>query len=1118
MKKYFFTILKSKVFFCFLVFNFIQLTIFSQKNSVKFQVIPLEQGLSNKAISAIVEDPEGFLWFATQDGLNKYNGYEFKVFQNDPSDVNTISNNNIFSLIQDKDGYLWLGTENGGLNRFDPNTHNVVRFLHDDNDPKSISSNNVYSIHESKKGELWIGTLESGFDVLDKKTGKVIQRYKNNANNINTVSKGAIWDIYEDPQGNMWLATWGGGLDKLDTKTGTFKHFKHNAKDPSTISCDIVGSIFEDNGFFWITTWGGGLNKFDPLKETFKSFLSNASDPKSIGSNLAWPIAKDEQGNVWVGTYGTGLNRFDLKTETFERFSHDANDINSLNFNDVWSLHFDRSGILWVGTEGAGISKFVDLKKQVNFFNSNPGNSLSIGHNSVRGIAADPDGTIWIGTWDGGVDRFDPLQKKITNFKKDAKDGNNTGFNKIRVVYCGLNEKMWLGSYRGGLVEFEKKTGAFTSYTHDPRNDKTLSDNYVYSIAEDKKGNFWVGTLNGLNIFDRSTKEFVRFKHDPKNDKSISNNTVNKLYVTRSGELWIATDLGLNTYNYETRSFSRFYHNANDSTSLTHNTVYTLLEDKTGTLWVGTRNGLDRFIPATKTFEHFTTKDGLPDNMIMAIEEDNRSQLLISTKKGISRFNKNSKTFINYDVRDGIRGRLFFPNASCISKTGKVYFGSTEGLDSFYPDSLENNKYVPPVIITSIKKHEEIINFKGPIFSIKELVLSYSENNLSFEFVALSYASPEDNQYSFKLEGVDRNWQYNGNRRTAHYANLSPGTYSFKVRASNNDGLWNEKGATVKIIIRPPFWKTTWFRILCIVAGILIVLAYIKHREKKLNREKKVLENKVEERTQEVVHQKEQLEDKNKEITDSILYAKKIQEAILPSKAAIRGALPDSFILFRPRDIVSGDFFWFSEKKGKIIIAAADCTGHGVPGAFMSMIGNTLLNEIVNEKEVTVAGKILDLLRENIMKSLHQTGASGENKDGMDIALCTYNRSNGELEFAGANNPLYIVSNGELIELKGDKQPIGVYGGEPKPFTTHKINYKPGDCFYIASDGYADQFGGAGGKKFKYKQLKDLIISITGKPMEEQKNILETTIYNWKGQLEQVDDILLIGFKLPGLV
>ncbi|MFI5148753.1 MAG: two-component regulator propeller domain-containing protein [Bacteroidia bacterium] len=1090
-------------------------SLLAQPEDVHFEVIPTEQGLSNKSIPAIIEDKQGFLWFATQDGLNKYNGYEFKVYQNDPSDTTTISNNNIFCLVQDRDGFLWMGTENGGLNRFDPKTEKFTRYQHDENKASSICSNNIYSVFQAKDGNLWIGSMEEGIDVMDPKNGKILNRLSHRAGKENTLSSGAIWSIFQDNKGIFWISTWGSGLDRYDQSSGKFTHFRHDPKNPNSISYDIVGPVYEDKqGRLWIATWGGGLNLLNRKTETFRNFQNSKDNPKTIGSNLIWPITEDWEGNLWIGTYGSGVNRFDPRTEHFHRFAHDPDVPGSLNHNDVWSLHLDRSNILWVGTEGGGISKYVNIRKEVDVFAYDPGNPLSLGHNSVRAVHEDKDGIIWIGTWDGGLDKYDEENEKIQNFKNDENSGGSTGLNKIKCITSSPDGKLWLGTYRGGLCEFNKQSATFTNYTHNPTDPQTISDNYVYSILIDKQSIFWVGTLNGLNIFDPETKKFQRIRNDPSNEHSLSNNTINSIYQTRDNNLWIGTDYGLNKYDYVKKSFTRFIHEPQDPHSLSHSTVYTVYEDKSGILWVGTRNGLNKYNPANHTFEHFDIKDGLPNSIIMSIQEDDKGQLLLGTKNGISRFNYSTRTFINYDLSDGIQGRQFFPNSSCKAKDGKLYFGGTEGLNSFYPDRIQNNPYLPPVVISSIRKSGEEIHFGKLIEDVNELVLAYHENSLSFDFVGLSYANPDENQYAYKLEGLDEDWKYSGTIRTAVYTNLHPGTYTFRVKASNDDGLWNNKGASIRFVITPPFWKTIWFYCLCILLTLLLIFAYIKNRERSLLKEKKILEDRVTERTAEVTLQKEMLETQNKEIHDSIHYAKRIQEAILPAQEDVVHAFPDSFILFKPRDIVSGDFYWFSEKNGIAIVTAADCTGHGVPGAFMSMIGNTLLNQIVNEKGVTKPDEILMQLRENIMKSLKQTGAEGENKDGMDIALCSFDLNTHELLFAGANNPLYVVSKGELIEIKGDKQPIGVYLGEPKPFTCQRMQLQKGDCVYIASDGYADQFGGSHGKKFKYKQMKDLLLALNQKQMTEQRKTLNEEIEKWRGTLEQVDDILVIGFRV----
>jgi serine phosphatase RsbU (regulator of sigma subunit) len=389
----------------------------------------------------------------------------------------------------------------------------------------------------------------------------------------------------------------------------------------------------------------------------------------------------------------------------------------------------------------------------------------------------------------------------------------------------------------------------------------------------------------------------------------------------------------------------------------------------------------------------------------------------------------------------------------------------------------------------------------------------YSENHLIFSYEGVSLTAPEKVRYKYMLDGFDPDYEQTS-LSDVKYTNIPAGTYTFLVKARNHDGVWNKEPASYTFTILPPFYQTIWFFLICLVVLVGLVYAFIRWRTSKIEQEKRILEGKVLERTEEINRQNVELAIKNKDITDSIVYARRIQEAILPPMDEIYAAMPQSFVLYMPKDIVSGDFYWFSHVEGKAIIAAADCTGHGVPGAFMSMIGHSLLNEIVNEKGIYSPDQILNKLREGIIDSLKQRGAEGESKDGMDIALCTIDVAKQEMQFAGANNPLYILRNGEILETKGDKQPIGIYMGQESPFTNHTFKLDQEDRVYIFSDGYADQFGGERGKKFMYKRFKELVMKIYEKDMQKQRDKLEYTIEQWRGDLEQLDDILVIGFKL----
>ena len=386
---------------------------------------------------------------------------------------------------------------------------------------------------------------------------------------------------------------------------------------------------------------------------------------------------------------------------------------------------------------------------------------------------------------------------------------------------------------------------------------------------------------------------------------------------------------------------------------------------------------------------------------------------------------------------------------------------------------------------------------------------------MAFEFSALDYTDPSKNKYSYFLEGLDVNWtNCDANNRKATYTGLPPGDYIFRLKGSNSDNVWNEEGVNVKILITPPWWRTTVAYILYVLIALFSLYIFIHTREKKLIREKMILEQKVAERTAEVVKQRDQIAEQKKSITDSIQYASRIQRALLPSEEYREEILPEHFILFRPRDIVSGDYYWMKQKNGKTIVVAADCTGHGVPGAFMSMLGVAFLNEIANREDINDANEILNSLRNHVIKALHQTGKEGESKDGMDIALCLIDDDRKKLQFAGAYNPLYLIRNNELIQVKADRMPIGFYFKEGIDFKNNEVELEKDDKLYIFSDGFADQFGGETGRKFMSKKFKQLLIDINQKPMSEQHDILNETIDNWRGDIEQIDDVLIIGLKI----
>jgi serine phosphatase RsbU (regulator of sigma subunit) len=496
---------------------------------------------------------------------------------------------------------------------------------------------------------------------------------------------------------------------------------------------------------------------------------------------------------------------------------------------------------------------------------------------------------------------------------------------------------------------------------------------------------------------------------------------------------------------------------------------------------------------------------------------DKENNLWISTNKGLSRFNphipnEGGNAFKNYDKNDGMGEDEFNEGACLKTADGRMFFGGVNGIVSFHPENVVGNTHLPDIYITSCELFGKEYTMDTLPVQKKYLELPWDKNTLSFSFVGLDYQMPSKNHYSYILEGADQDWSPPSTRHFASYAQLPPGNYIFRVKASNNDGLWNNTGNAVYIRIIPPFWKTNWFYATCIIFILLSIFTFVRYRTNRIEKEKKILEVKVEERTHELAQKTLELGEKNRDITSSIEYAKRIQQAMLPPLDEIKRHLPDSFILYLPKDIVSGDFYWFGEKENKLIIAAADCTGHGVPGALMSMIGHNLLNQIVLEQGITQPSTVLNHLNTMVQSALKQGVSDIDTSDGMDIAMCCIDKSSGEVHFAGANRPLIIIGNGKLTKVDPDKKPIGGSQiGLLRDFKNHTHKLQKGDTLYIFSDGYADQFGGENGKKFMLKRFLDTLITIANNPMHSQERRLQDDFMGWKGNNEQVDDILVIG-------
>ena len=860
---------RFKILFLSIVSNFFfMLNLNAQSKNVRFSHILLEHGLSQSSVYCIIQDNKGFMWFGTLDGLNKYDGYQIKIFKRQSNMANSLSDNNIIALCLGDSDIIWIGSEGGGLTKFNSLIGQYKHFIHKPHDPESISDNYVRTIYRDSKGVLWIGTDGGVLNRFD----PVEERFKH-FKLINLLKPGAgeekigIMSVVEDNDGVLWIGTTG-GLFKMDKKSESFEVFSNNPQDPGSLinnevnglfvdadnvlwvgtsngldmklkgknrfrhfrhdpnrfqslSHNSVKSIFGDStGKLWIGTQGGGLNRFDPKTGLFEHFKKDAADPRSISDNHINHISEDRSGVIWIGTDNNGINKLSITLKPFSHIRSHSYKKNSLSNNQIWSIKQDRNGFLWVGTDN-GLNR-VDRKNNrfIHYFHRK-NNPRSISHNVIRAIYEDKRGYIWIGSDGGGIDRLDPRTGNFIHFKANPKSDNSLSSNRIRSIFEDRFGVFWFGTVDSGLTSWDPRSNRFTVYKNVPDDPDTLTHNGVFAIMEDSKGVFWIGTLGGINILDRETGKFKNYRHDSKNPDSLSDNGVNCIYEASNGAIWVATDVGLNVFDRE-----------------------------------------------KETFEHYTEEDGLANNFIYSILEDSEGNLWMSTNRGMSRFNSRTEKFRNYDEFDGLQSNEFNFGAFCENMEGEMFFGGINGFNSFFPERIKDNLFIPPVVITDFKKYNQSVQFDRAISEIKEIELSYRDKFISFEFAALDYSAPEKNQYSYMLEGFDKNWHDIKNLNIATYTNLNPGKYNFRVKGSNNDGIWNEEGIALRIKIIPPFWQTWWFYFLCILSGIILVFGIYRLRVRQLRVRKEELERLVEERTHQLEEAYNQVEESNKQLAD----------------------------------------------------------------------------------------------------------------------------------------------------------------------------------------------------------------------------------------------------------
>ncbi len=814
---------------------------------LRFDHINIEQGLSQSSVRVIFQDSIGFLWFGTEDGLNRYDGYNFKTFKPDPDIINSLSDRWITAIVEDKEGYLWIGTRQGGLNRYDPRIEQFTLFHHDKENPSSISDDHINVLYLDNNDNLWVGT-EQGLDLFDRKSG-AFTRFSYDPFKPDSLTGKSVTAIFQDSRGRFWIGTSSGGLNQFNPQSKKFTPYQYNPEDVNSISNDHVTTIIDaGDSTLWVGTWFG-LNRFDPDTGKFKRYTRSENDPQSIAGNRINALQIDSTDNLWIGT-NNGLDRL---SEAGGRFIHYVNDpsfIKSLSNNYILSIHEDRGGVLWFGTYGGGVDKYDRLRDNFAYYRNNPENPNTLSGNFVFPIHVDSEGYAWIGTFGTGLNRLTWSTGQVIRYQHDDNKPNSIASNVLYSIHEDQDGILWIGT-SNGLDRFDRKTFNFNHYQRDPENSASLSANTVLEVFVDSSNNVWVGTVAGLDLLDRATGTFKHFAPQVGDPNSLSSSSVDVIYEDQDGYLWIGTsENGLNKFDPETERFTQFHFNPNDKTSLSNDSILSIYQDTKERLWIGTGGGgLNLYNPATDTFSYFLEKDGLPNGVVYGILEDGLGYLWLSTNFGISRFDPDARTFRNFDAGDGLQSNEFNSGAYAKGRDGEFYFGGINGLTIFHPLSIFESPYLPQVALTALTQDGQPVSIASSIETAKKVILEYPQNSLEFEFAALTYNQPDKNQYAYFLDGFDPDWQYIGTKRDGRYTNLPGGDYKLLLKAANSNGVWNELPISIEVKVIPPFWKTTWFSILLVFIGLVTVAVGIRLRTKAIQDRNRQLERLVRERT-----------------------------------------------------------------------------------------------------------------------------------------------------------------------------------------------------------------------------------------------------------------------------
>ncbi|WP_338794065.1 two-component regulator propeller domain-containing protein [Bernardetia sp. MNP-M8] len=1299
----------STLFLLFIVSNTV--FVFAQENDelklpkLIVEQLSIEEGLSQNSVKAMLQDSEGYLWIGTDDGLNRYNAYDITTFRHKREDSLSIIDNQIESIYEDTNHNIWIGTI-AGVSVFDRKTQTFKSFYKKENKQNTLVNNKVTAITEDKEGFIWLGT-ENGLSKYDYNNNS-FTNYVASENDSLLLGTNNIKALKVDNNNNLWIGTTK-GLNKWNSERKPqqlYRYYYTYYTDSTKLFGDNISDIHvTQSGDVWIGT-AGGFNLYKPQTDNFERFIYNKR-PMYIES-----LTEGSNGILW-GAGNDYIYKLEVDSKNVIRYRTSLDDLGSMP-----SIVRTKEGVIWISSRNLGALKYDPLTSQFKYYYTEVGNKNSLPHRNVWTAIKDAQGIVWVGT-DEGLSRIDRTGA-ISEYYHIKKGEGKYDFpiESVTEVFQTREGELWVaGGYTlSRMTSFSKEKGAkFVSLKRDS-NDSTTLQSPTLNILQDKQGSIWIGTFSGIYKMNPSFKKEFGYE----GERFLKEVAIWTSYEDKNGILWLGSNQGLikvtRDENNTPIDFKYYKNDPENLKSVSHNTIRALAEDSKGNFWVGTTNGLNLMNRETGEFEHWGERNELANYAIYGILVDEKDNLWISTNFGLMRLLgddsiDDSKRMTNYNPKDGLQSSEFNSGAFFKAEDGEMFFGGIQGLNAFYPQDIRPSIYVPPVVMTDFKILNRSVGIKNlgnpespltvDISQTKEITLTYEDKVITFEFAAINYRRPEKTNYSYILEGFDKEWNEVGNRRFATYSNLPAGNYTFKVKASNSDGIENNEAITITIKVLPPWWKSWWFLTIASIFVVGASIGFYTNRMNVVKRQNDKLERLVGERTAEIGQQNVLLENqkteiersysnirvlseigqkitsildldavisavyeyvneltdatafgigiynaekeridfrgfiengqripdsfdkitnenklsvvcltrnediiindfakehtqyisevsldrvgdtyqsiiylplllegkivgvltvqshstnaysrndltilrtlasyisialdnartytqlegandliktKNQAIMDSIRYGETIQHAILPDPQDFIRNFEDHFIIFKPQAVVSGDFYWSIRTGNKTFVAVVDCTGHGVPGAFMSMIGNTILNEIVTLQNVTEPAQILENLNQGIWEALHQEDY--QNLDGMDICLCVIQDAD-ELNmrvvnFAGAKRPLFILKNDKLIEVKGSRKSIGGRQKTDADYEQRQLLLHPGDILYLTTDGYVDQ-NDFDRVKYGTLRFKKVLASFTGMSLHDQKEVLLEEMRNHMGEEEQRDDITLIGLKM----